>query len=189
MLECPFPTRFHNLPSRARGHSDYTIAGQNLKPTRNDTDQEPWNYSYQLVQFLAEWVSGIEGRYRDWHKRKSIPEILAYNRELCSNPLRLWESKTKAGSEQNVYRFCIEPDNVRATRMIDFIRVRVQGLDKHRRNGRVVDNDNSDSDSDSDPDDLDSEHSDQDEQHTREQFPLVEYFFAAGHRVDEGVFV
>ncbi|QIW99390.1 hypothetical protein AMS68_004908 [Peltaster fructicola] len=127
IMDCFVATRFER-PSGLRrydgGHSDYNVSGA-MMPDGRGRFEHTSGFTVQLTEYLTEVVDRIHSRFRHWHKRRSIPELLRSDKDLVSNPLRLWASKT--ARDESVSRFCIEPDDIRQNGTFEWIRVYLKG--------------------------------------------------------------
>lgn len=125
LLDCRVPTRYAekwgschdgNLEICARGEMD-----QNAD--KDILEGEACDFTDNLVSQIQSFVKNIDEPcpgYRGFHAPLSISQLLRFNSELCENPKRIFNKRTKKGDTTHVARFCIKPDHVRATKKITF---------------------------------------------------------------------
>lgn len=149
LLDCYLPTRFRNKKAwyrerTATGSMEIIATGQ--RPQRPDGIVELKDgFTEALLENMDEIIERVNGTivtYTDRHgvermkksrftRRKpfSIPQLLQSETKLSANPYRIWLSKTNlektregAVVAKKVFRFRMDPDMIRATKKISFVR-------------------------------------------------------------------
>ena len=85
------------------------------------------DFTKAMVRNLDNFVKGIRGKFKNCKTLRSIPQLMARDRIIYSNPTRIWINRTRAGDEDLVNRFLIDPYLVRKTGKIEFFAKTIQG--------------------------------------------------------------
>lgn len=130
LLDCFFPTRWvHRFSKEAVGHNEISVRPELAKYPDGRIMEHDGDFTESIVEDLKDFVKGINDKYR-WGKRKkmvSIPDVLAVDQAMYSNPLRHWLSRTKFGDTTQVKRFRFCPKRLRRDDKLEFLTVVIQG--------------------------------------------------------------
>lgn len=129
ILDCWIPTRFEikwtlrpddkgNMEIMARGERVPTFKGRAVEGHKSDFTDNMIKYCKKFVNEIN--VPRSRGGYGSNRAPMSLPQLMATNKLLCSNPKRIFDRKTRARDETPVARFCMLPSDVRASGRISF---------------------------------------------------------------------
>ena len=131
LLDCHITTRSADMWKREKGNTEIIAAGApNRDPDGRDIEGRGGGFTDTLIYALLEFVEEIDEKYKGSTAKRSIPELMARHRELCSNPLRIWIRPKKAYGRKEVkdaHRFVIDPMQVRKTKKLEFFSVQIRG--------------------------------------------------------------
>ena len=92
------------------------------RPVEHEKD-----FTEALAQNLEDYVEGIDDHFKGHHAMKTIPNIMARDKEMYSNPERIWLARTRYGDTNVVKRFKVDPDLIRDEGKLEFFAVQIQG--------------------------------------------------------------
>lgn len=107
-----------NVEIMARGGRVQTFKGKAKEGHKSD-------FTSNLVKSIDHFVVNIdkpysEGGYRSSRAPKSFSQLMATNKAMCSNPIKIFDRQTRAGDKVPIARFCILPSDVRKQCKISF---------------------------------------------------------------------
>lgn len=127
ILDCFVPTRFQDKWSQKNGNVEIIAGGAAMQDHlgRREIDHNS-DFTKAFAFNTLSFVDEIDGRFKRSQAPRSIPELMAHDKEMASNPLRLWLDKTTDGGEDTVKRIKIIPQKVRESKKIEFFSFTIQ---------------------------------------------------------------
>lgn len=87
-------------------------------------------FTESLVENIEKFLDNVTTRSGPWRNRKkmiSIPDIMAKDEGIFSNPVRISMSRTRFGDTEQVKRFRFDPVRARRDGQLEFVTVIIQG--------------------------------------------------------------
>lgn len=136
LLECAFYDRVSDKWSRDTGNTEIIQSGQTLQNGNGKKIDDPNAFTYALVRNLKQYINDLtNGRRKQAKALTTIPKILASDKDMHSNPRRYWLNRTRAGADDVVLRFRIDPDEVRESGKLEIFAEQIQGPSEEVEDG------------------------------------------------------
>ncbi|KAK4899126.1 hypothetical protein LTR27_003356 [Elasticomyces elasticus] len=132
LLDCHIKTRFPRPWSNDKNNVELIARGQVLQDHRGNVLPDKGDFTESLVRNLENFATGIGSHFESVKKPRSIPEVLAKDKSMYSNPVRpAWFDRTRYKDKKVVCRVKISPTLTRMTRQngpakLVFVRERIQ---------------------------------------------------------------
>lgn len=158
LLDCFIHNRMQSKWKRPKGSTEIIHRAERLVDNEGVVVNGPGDFTQALLRCIPYYVHGINGEFAGHKQPKSLPDIMREDKQMHSNPQRIWLSGTReAYGEQEhkpvVTRARFWPRDIRAEGRLVFCMIQQQGKEKKlpaRANIGVGDEGVQDMDDDSD---------------------------------------
>lgn len=131
LLDCFIQTRFTDKQkklSRVNGHTEIIARGARMQDSHGKALASEGDFTEALFGNLTGYlVDLLEGERKKTVAPTFFLKIMARDKSMYSNPLRIWFSRPQAGRSQPVFRFLIYPDMTRKDGCMKIYRAQIQG--------------------------------------------------------------
>lgn len=112
LLDCYIPSRFFDKWTRKHAMTEILArGGPSQCPDGTLTEEVESDFTVRLVRNMKALVRNI----KTYNRRAplSIAQLMANDRGLSANPIRIWINRPENGSEQIIRRFRMDPQAIR----------------------------------------------------------------------------
>ncbi|KAK3717186.1 hypothetical protein LTR37_005895 [Vermiconidia calcicola] len=129
LLDCFIHTRITNKWKRVSGNTEIIARPDRMHQPDGKVAEHDSDFTSALITNLDDFITRIdeEEGFKGYKAMKSIPELMARDTEMYSNPQRIWLSRTAYGEDKVVVRFKVDPCLIRQTGKMEFFAVQIQG--------------------------------------------------------------
>ena len=128
LLDCWLHTRITAKWKRESSNTEIILRGQEMQDHYGQKTHGEIDFTDALVSNRQRYVETLSsGEHKGAKALRSIPQIMASDREMHTNPQRIWLDRTWAGDEKVVYRFKVDPEKIRDTGQLEFFAHLIQG--------------------------------------------------------------
>ncbi len=138
ILDCWLPTRFRKCWHRStviKGNTEIFSSGQILQNLGGRAVDTAGQFTKALTRTVRDYVDNVfaerdmpENRRRFKKAPRSIPEIMAVDKNIDSNPRRVWINTTGRPHRKLVKRIKIMTGEIRQSGMLEFYAMQIQPL-------------------------------------------------------------
>lgn len=129
LLDCFLQTRLREKWTCATGVTEIIMRPECMQTSdgRVVLDHEG-DFTDLVVDNLFKYITKVKHNNRK--EMITIPQIMKFEKRMYSKPQRTWLDRTKRGDDTPVYRIKLDPNSMRQTGKLEFVRVQIQGAQR-----------------------------------------------------------